>query len=126
MKVAPIVPIRTGDPSKQTRSSPAAVQNADGSFTLTGGPQPVTLITHVMQQAPDELLPFPYGLERNAANRVERDGDLKVARIGRRKYARRSDVLALVDRLAERTLRIAEPEPADDYDAIVAKAKARR
>ena len=50
--------------------------------------------------APDELLPFPFGrLERNAARALIRDGHLPVVKLGRKFYARRSDVLALVDRL---------------------------
>lgn len=52
--------------------------------------------------APDELVAFPFGLEGKAAKALVRNGTLPTARIGRRTYARRSDVLALVEKLASR------------------------
>lgn len=68
-------------------------------------------------EAPDDLIPFPFGLEAGAARKVVRDRVLRAARIGRRLYARRSDVLALVDKLASPA-----PEPSDvdeAYRAVV-------
>jgi hypothetical protein len=44
----------------------------------------------------DELVPFPFGFERRAASTLVRQGKLASTKIGRRTYARRSDVLALV------------------------------
>ncbi len=50
---------------------------------------------------PDEVLvAFPYGLETSAAKTLERDGRLKPARIGRRRYVKRSDLLAVVEAIA--------------------------
>jgi hypothetical protein len=57
-----------------------------GTITCAGSSSPV-----------DDLLLFPFGLERNAARRLIHRGDLKARKIGRRWYAKRSDVLALID-----------------------------
>jgi Helix-turn-helix domain len=46
---------------------------------------------------PDALIPFPFGLEKNAARRLIASGELRARKLGRRWFARRSDVLALVD-----------------------------
>ena len=46
---------------------------------------------------PDELVAFPFGFERRAASALVRQGKLATKKIGRRSYARRSDVLALVE-----------------------------
>jgi hypothetical protein len=45
----------------------------------------------------DDLVPFPFGLEKNAARGVVKSGELRARKIGRRWYARRSDVLRLID-----------------------------
>jgi hypothetical protein len=75
-------------------TSPTVTREADGTLVVRLPPPPAS-------SAPDELLPFPFGnLERNAARALIRDGHLPVAKIGRKFYARRSDVLALVDKLA--------------------------
>lgn len=70
--------------------------------------------------APDELLPFPFGIEARTAKQLVQSGKLAAAKLGRRLYARRSDVLALVDRLAT-------PATAgnvmDDYAALAANAR---
>lgn len=58
----------------------------------------VTVVVHKHYAAPDELVAFPFGLERSTARALMRSGKLPHARLGRRDYARRSDVLALVDR----------------------------
>ncbi len=73
--------------------------------------------------APDELVPFPFGLEASAARQLERDGHLKTAKIGRRKYARRSDILALIDKLAAPPARNPATSPEDAYANLVALAK---
>jgi hypothetical protein len=44
----------------------------------------------------DELLAYPFGLERRAAGALVRQGALTTRKIGRKLYARRSDVVALV------------------------------
>src|SRR5262245_35334343 len=77
------------------------------------------------ESAPDRLLEFPYGLERATALRLERAGKIVFAKLGRRKVARQSNILALVP-----TERTPPPQPGStDYDAIVARrtqlAKAR-
>lgn len=46
----------------------------------------------------DELVSFPFGLEENAARGLIRRGELPARKIGRRWYARRSDLLGLIDR----------------------------
>jgi hypothetical protein len=51
--------------------------------------------------ATDELVRLPGPLERAAADRLVRDGLLPAVKIGRHKYSRRSDLLALVERLAK-------------------------
>jgi len=69
----------------------------------------VTIVRNVYN-APDELVPFPFGLEAEAARRLMRSGDLPHAKLGRKWYAKRSDVLALVD------LFKAPPKPAPSTD----------
>lgn len=49
--------------------------------------------------APDDVIAFPYGLEASAARKLEANGRIKPAKIGRKRYVRRSIVLALVDEL---------------------------
>jgi hypothetical protein len=69
----------------------------------------------------DQLVPFPFKLEANAAKKLVASGTLKAAKIGRRWYARNSDVLALVDVLAKP--RAVAPLPAQSYADLVAQAK---
>ena len=77
-----------------TSTSPTVTREPDGTLVIRLPPPPAP-------SAPDELLPFPFGnLERNAARALMKDGHLPVAKIGRKFYARRSDVLALVEKLA--------------------------
>jgi hypothetical protein len=47
-------------------------------------------------ETPDELVPFPFGFERRAARALVRGGGLATTKIGRRIYARRSALIALV------------------------------
>jgi len=89
---------------------PTVTREPDGTLVIRLPPAPAPT-------APDELVPFPFGqLERNAARALIRDGHLPVVKLGRKFYARRSDVLALVDRLgAEQARRTPAPrESADD------------
>jgi hypothetical protein len=64
----------------------------------------------------DELLAFPFGLERRAASALVRRGTIATVRLGRRLYARRSDLLALVQ---------LTPEPTEP-PAVVGAAEAAR
>ena len=75
--------------------------------------------------AADALLAFPFGLERAAAAALVRDGVLPAAKIGRRFYARRSDVLALVERLAKpAAVKATGVDVAGDLASIAAKTRA--
>lgn len=72
-------------------------------------------------EAPDELVSFPFGLEASAARKLVRDGTLAAAKIGRRTYSKRSDVLALVGKLAGK--KPASTEDAEEaYRAMVRRA----
>ena len=73
---------------------------------------------------PDELVPFPFGLEVSAARKLVRDGTLRAARIGRRFYAKRSDVVGLVDRLAQ-TRPANDERPQHAYAKAVRRARAK-
>jgi hypothetical protein len=44
----------------------------------------------------DELVAYPFGLERRAARELVRSGRIPTVRLGRRTYGRRSALLALV------------------------------
>lgn len=46
---------------------------------------------------PDDLVSFPFGLEEAAARGLIKRGELRARKIGRRWYAKRSDVLGLID-----------------------------
>lgn len=54
------------------------------------------VVVHVHQDAPDELVAFPFGLDARTARALVRSGELPSRKLGRRLYARRSDLLALV------------------------------
>jgi hypothetical protein len=45
----------------------------------------------------DRLVPFPFGIEANAARDLMKRGVLVTAKIGRKRWAKHSAVLALVD-----------------------------
>lgn len=60
--------------------------------------------------APDALVVLPDVLEQAACMRLVREGALPACKIGRKWYARRSDVLALVEKLRP----IAKPRGLDD------------
>lgn len=47
--------------------------------------------------APDELVCFPFGLEVSSARALVASGELPARKLGRKYYAKRSAVLALVD-----------------------------
>ena len=86
------------------------------------------VVIHVARPAPaptpcDELVAFPFGLEARTAKALVRRGDLKAARLGRRLYCKRSDLLALVDKLASEQAETSEKP--DDYAALVDRTKRR-
>lgn len=72
--------------------------------------------------APDELLAVDgLDIEQAAIRKLVRNGTLRAARIGRRLYVRRSDLLALIDRLAIEPRREPTGSVAADYASLVAK-----
>ncbi len=89
--------------------------------STTGGDEP-PIIVNVHRAAPDELVPHPFGLERAAASKLVASGELRTRKLGRKTYARRSAVLALVD--------AAPPKPANDepdpLEALAARTRGRR
>lgn len=89
--------------------------SADGSIIVH---------TTVYQTAPDELIAYPFNIEAKAARYLVRSGKLRAVKIGRRLYARRSDVLALVDTLEPEGK--GEPNSDDSYAALVARARRTR
>lgn len=78
-------------------------------------------------QAPDELLTLDRcGLDDQTARRLIREGTLPAARLGRRYFVRRSDVLGLIDKLpAREPLQRTKAVSADtgDYATVVALAQ---
>jgi hypothetical protein len=69
--------------------------------------------------APDELVAFPFGVESAAATRLVQSGTLVAVKIGRRLYAKRSSVLALVDKLAATSKPAATGDAEADYAALL-------
>ncbi len=65
---------------------------------------PVAVHLHIA--APDELVRRPGPLEKNAWDRAVADGCLPEAKIGRFRYARRSDLLALIERRSAATAEV--------------------
>jgi hypothetical protein len=86
----------------------------------------VTIIRNTYQAAPDELITFPFGLESRAAKKLVESGKLPAAKIGRHTDARRSDVLALVDRLAKKKPTPTLSEADADYAALTRAARGGR
>jgi len=101
--------------------------NTSQTFSVSQvGESILVRVEAVRVAAPDELVAFPFGLERAAAARAIRDGHLPAARIGRRVYARNSDVLALVGKLALTTKPMMSGDVGDDYSALVASSRGRK
>jgi hypothetical protein len=46
----------------------------------------------------DDLVEFPFSLERSTATRLIKAGELPARKLGRKWYAKRSDVLGLIDK----------------------------
>lgn len=80
------------------------------------------ILARMTTASSDELVAFPFGVEERAARKLVRDGALPAARIGRRLYVKRSDLLALVERLA--TVRVTGDVGAD-YLKVATEAHAR-
>lgn len=66
----------------------------------------------------DDLVAFPWGLERNAARHLIATGELRARKIGRKWYARRSDVLRLIDAAPSPPKRAPGGSLDEDLDAI--------
>ncbi len=101
-------------------SGPRIEQTSDGR---------VTVHYTIVQAAPDELLPHPFGLEPATAMALSRSDKLRTIKLGRRVYCRRSDLLALVDApAAERPERTAATpaSPEEAYAGMVARARRGR
>ena len=62
----------------------------------------------------DELVVFPFGLEANAARKLMASGELPTRKLGRKFYARRSRVLALVPDVQEPTPQTLETDTPED------------
>jgi hypothetical protein len=75
--------------------------------------------------AHDDLVPFPFGLEQNAARRLIASGELRARKIGRRWYARRSDVLGLIDNAPPAPARAAGNDMKADLAAIACRVRAK-
>lgn len=79
---------------------------------------------------PDELRPVAawaeaWGLERKGLESAIRRAGVPTIRVGRLLCVRRSDVLALVDKLATKRTE-SKPSTASTYDDLVASARGRR
>ena len=106
-------------PSLASLPSPTVTREPDGTLVIRIPPSPPP-------GAPDELVPFPFGnIERNAARALMREGHLPVAKIGRKFYARRSDVLALVERLGASAAR-AKPAKGETASEAYTRMVGRR
>lgn len=79
------------------------------------------IIVNVTRAAPDELVAFPFGLEVAAARALVASGELAARKLGRKTYARRSAVLALVDAKPPKP-----PPAADEEDPLAALANRTR
>jgi len=96
------------------------------STTQEGATTIVRIEAGAAMLAPDELVAFPFGLEARAARALVSNGTLPAARIGRRIYAKRSDVVSLVDKLAAKQITSAKPTSVEDhYVAMVARGAVR-
>ena len=106
----------SGDAAARSVRPGVDVQDVDGEIVIR-----VRRTAPATTGASDELRAFPFGLEARAATALVRSGMLKAARIGRRLYARQSDVLALVDKLAPPApiARAAAENPAAAYAEMV-------
>jgi len=86
------------------------------------------IVLRIERQAPvaaaDELLPLAkWGLPRQAALALVTQGKLTAARVGGRWFARRSDLLTLIDVLAreQAALDLEKAKPGDTVDAAYAR-----
>ena len=65
----------------------------------------------------DELIAFPFGLERRAASDLARSGRIPTVRLGRRTFTRRSALIALVGPSPSPAAALAAPPVADPASA---------
>jgi hypothetical protein len=74
----------------------------------------------------DDLVAFPFGLEENAARGLIKSGELKARKLGRRWYAKRSDVLGLIDNAPKvPRAKASGVELRDDLDRIAERTRKR-
>ena len=71
----------------------------------------------------DDLVPFPFGLEANAARALIKSGELKARKIGRRWYAKRSSVIALIDNAPPPPARASGADLRADLAAIAERTR---
>jgi hypothetical protein len=81
-------------------------------------------IGRVLQPA-DLLVAFPFGLEKNAARGLIKRGELPARKLGRRWYAKRSDVLGLIDS-APAHAQVQGTNLTDDLAAIAERTRGAR
>ena len=74
----------------------------------------------------DDLVQFPFGLEAAAARGLIRRGELRARKLGRRWYARRSDVLALIDAAPPAPARASGHDVAGDLARIAERTRCGR
>lgn len=72
--------------------------------------------------APDELVCFPFGLEVSSARALVASGEIPTRKIGRKTYAKRSAILALIDAAPK----VANDAAASPHDELAALAKRTR
>jgi len=110
---------RAVDHTSHPTIDPTVTRELDGTLVIRLPPAPAAT-------APDELIPFPFGkLERNAARALIRDGHLPAVKLGRKFYARRSDVLGLVDKLGAQQAR-RSPAASESADEAYLRMAGRR
>jgi len=70
--------------------------------------------------ARDALMAYPFGFEKRAASALVRGGRLHTVKIGRRVYAKQSEILALVTTATETPVSAGAPDAAEAARAAYA------
>jgi hypothetical protein len=74
----------------------------------------------------DDLVELPGPFEASAAERLRKSGELPARKVGRRWYARKSDMLALIPAKGQPVeLEPAADNDAEEYARLVARKRAR-
>jgi hypothetical protein len=71
----------------------------------------------------DDLVEFPFSLERSTANRLIKSGELRARKLGRKWYAKRSEVLGLIDKAPRMTPARTGASLRDDLAAIAERTR---